>query len=134
MVEECVLDCSKFSVMETRRLPFTASKIMLTFANSLAMAQMTTLLAALYRKYSTSVQERQNGASPGITSRFEVFQDDTLVNVKVSKLILIERIEPGLICVAGTRMLDQFPKAVTKTNDKHSGHFSVALYNHLVRV
>jgi hypothetical protein len=49
------------------------------------MAEMTTLLAALYRKYSTSGQERQKGASPGITSRFEVFYDETFDRVKVGE-------------------------------------------------
>ncbi|KAJ9133378.1 putative Benzoate 4-monooxygenase cytochrome P450 [Pleurostoma richardsiae] len=43
----------------------------------LAMAEMTTLLAALYRKYTTNGQDRQKGVSPGITSRFEVFYDET---------------------------------------------------------
>ncbi|KAF7557142.1 hypothetical protein G7Z17_g918 [Cylindrodendrum hubeiense] len=44
----------------------------------LAMAEMTTLLAAIYREYTTSGYERQKGVSPGITSRFEVFYDETL--------------------------------------------------------
>ncbi|KAL2833022.1 cytochrome P450 [Aspergillus cavernicola] len=44
----------------------------------LAMAEMTTLLAAIYRRYSTSEYRGQTGASPGITSRFEVFYDETL--------------------------------------------------------
>ncbi|KAJ6008670.1 hypothetical protein N7522_003686 [Penicillium canescens] len=43
----------------------------------LAMAEMTTLLAAIYRKYTTSGYEKQQGVSPGITSRFEVFYDET---------------------------------------------------------
>ncbi|KAH7020341.1 putative benzoate 4-monooxygenase cytochrome P450 [Ilyonectria destructans] len=43
----------------------------------LAMAEMTTLLAAIYREYTTSGYERQKGVSPGITSRFEVFYDET---------------------------------------------------------
>ncbi|KAJ5785306.1 benzoate 4-monooxygenase cytochrome P450 [Penicillium pulvis] len=44
----------------------------------LAMAEMTTLLAAIYRDYTTSEYEKQKGVSPGITSRFEVFYDETL--------------------------------------------------------
>ncbi|KAJ5742727.1 uncharacterized protein N7511_011128 [Penicillium nucicola] len=43
----------------------------------LAMAEMTTLLAAIYRKYTTSGYKKQKGVSPGITSRFEVFYDET---------------------------------------------------------
>lgn len=42
----------------------------------LANAEMLTLLAALYRKYSTSA--RHPDTSPGITSRFEVFWDETM--------------------------------------------------------
>ena len=48
------------------------------------MAEMTTLLAALYRKYTTTEQEKQKGVSPGISSRFELFYDDTFDNFKVS--------------------------------------------------
>ncbi|KAF3387648.1 Cytochrome P450 monooxygenase yanH [Penicillium rolfsii] len=44
----------------------------------LAMAEMTTLLAAIYRRYSTREYERQRGTGPVITSRFEVFYDETL--------------------------------------------------------
>ncbi|KAJ5712553.1 benzoate 4-monooxygenase cytochrome P450 [Penicillium malachiteum] len=44
----------------------------------LAMAEMTTLLAAIYRRYTTSEYERQRDISPGVTSRFEVFYDETL--------------------------------------------------------
>ncbi|KAH8659948.1 cytochrome P450 [Xylariales sp. PMI_506] len=43
----------------------------------LAMAEMTTLLSAIYRKYTTELQDRQVKVSPGITSRFEVFGDET---------------------------------------------------------
>ncbi|KAF2642621.1 cytochrome P450 [Massarina eburnea CBS 473.64] len=48
----------------------------------LAMAEMTTFIAALYRKYRSSEQERQKGVSPGITSRFEVFYDEAFERVK----------------------------------------------------
>ncbi|WQF84157.1 Putative cytochrome P450 [Colletotrichum destructivum] len=48
----------------------------------LAMAEMTTLLAALYLRYTTSEQDRQKNASPGITSRFEVFSDETFATVR----------------------------------------------------
>jgi hypothetical protein len=42
----------------------------------LANAEMLTLLAALYRKYKTSAKHPDT--SPGITSRFEVFFDETM--------------------------------------------------------
>lgn len=47
------------------------------------MAEMTTLMAAIYRKYRTEVQTRQAGVSPGITSRFEIFRDETFDAMKV---------------------------------------------------
>jgi cytochrome P450 len=42
----------------------------------LANAEMLTLLAALYRKYETTAKHPDT--SPGITSRFEVFFDETM--------------------------------------------------------
>lgn len=52
------------------------------------MAEMTTLLAALYRKYTTTEQDRQKGVSPGISSRFELFYDETFDRFAVGKPIL----------------------------------------------
>ncbi|OKL56728.1 hypothetical protein UA08_07860 [Talaromyces atroroseus] len=49
----------------------------------LAMAEMTTLLAAIYRRYTTSECKRQRGVSPGITSRFEVFYDESQPRFKI---------------------------------------------------
>jgi hypothetical protein len=51
------------------------------------MAEMTTLLAAIYRRYTTSEYKRQRGSSPVITSRFEVFYDETLPKAEVSAQI-----------------------------------------------
>lgn len=48
------------------------------------MAEMTTLLAAIYRRYTTTGYDRQKGISPGITSRFEVFYDESLPKFVVS--------------------------------------------------
>ncbi|KIM93826.1 hypothetical protein OIDMADRAFT_61096 [Oidiodendron maius Zn] len=42
----------------------------------IAMAEMSTLLAALYRNYTTEPREGFDVVSPGITSRFEVFYDE----------------------------------------------------------
>jgi hypothetical protein len=50
------------------------------------MAEMTTLVAAVYRKYSTAVKVGHEHAAPGVTSRFEVFHDDTFDRVSVSDL------------------------------------------------
>ena len=54
------------------------------------MAEMTTLLAAVYRDYTTSLQERQKGVSPGITSRYEVFYDATFEKVEVSNWVSLQ--------------------------------------------
>ncbi|KAH7311101.1 putative benzoate 4-monooxygenase cytochrome P450 [Rhexocercosporidium sp. MPI-PUGE-AT-0058] len=48
----------------------------------LAMAEMTTLTAAIYRKYRTTVKAGTEHTSPGITSRFEVFCDETKLLMK----------------------------------------------------
>ena len=50
---------------------------------SLAMAEMTNLTAAIYRKYRTKVKKGTEDVSPGITSRFEVFYDETKARMKV---------------------------------------------------
>ncbi|PSN65704.1 cytochrome P450 [Corynespora cassiicola Philippines] len=50
----------------------------------LAMAEMTTLTAALYRKYGTSLAPGFENSSPGITARFELFSDDRFANIQVS--------------------------------------------------
>jgi hypothetical protein len=48
------------------------------------MAELTTLTAAIYRTYSTILEPDMDGTGPGITSRFEVFHDATILDVKVS--------------------------------------------------
>jgi hypothetical protein len=45
---------------------------------------MTTLVAAVYRKYRTRVRKGTEDMSPGITSRFEIFHDETKARIKVS--------------------------------------------------
>ncbi|KAK2754602.1 benzoate 4-monooxygenase cytochrome [Colletotrichum kahawae] len=49
----------------------------------LAMAEMTTLVAAIYRTYTTSVVSECDDYSPGITSRLELFFDDQFTKVMV---------------------------------------------------
>ncbi|KAF2401263.1 cytochrome P450 [Trichodelitschia bisporula] len=44
----------------------------------LALAEMTTLVSAIYRNYHTTINQRLKHTTPGITSRFEVFYDETL--------------------------------------------------------
>jgi hypothetical protein len=48
------------------------------------MAEMTTLVTAVYQRYTTSVKAGLENITPGITSRFEVFCDDRFENVAVS--------------------------------------------------
>jgi hypothetical protein len=48
---------------------------------SLAMAEMTTLVTAIYQRYSTSIKPGYEDVAPGITSRFEVFYDDNFEKV-----------------------------------------------------
>ena len=50
----------------------------------LGMAEMTALVPAIYRKYSTRIKPGFEGISPGITSRFEVFYDETFERMEVS--------------------------------------------------
>ncbi|EAW11077.1 cytochrome P450 [Aspergillus clavatus NRRL 1] len=42
----------------------------------LAMAEMTTLLASVYRTYKTEITPGFEGVSPGVTARYEVFSDE----------------------------------------------------------
>lgn len=60
------------------------------------MAEMTTLLAALYRKYTTTEQERQKGISPGISSRFELFYDETCDRFEVREIMFLH--DTFLVC------------------------------------
>jgi hypothetical protein len=52
------------------------------------MAEMTTLVAALYRKYTTKVKKDFDVISPGITSRYEIFYDESCSGVRVSLKVL----------------------------------------------
>lgn len=66
------------------------------------MAEMTTLLAAIYRDYTTSEYEKQKGVSPGITSRFEVFYDETLPQMEVSQQSQHQSLKHRLNSITGT--------------------------------
>jgi hypothetical protein len=50
---------------------------------SLAMAEMA-LVPSIYRAYTTRISPGFEGIAPGITSRFEVFTDETFAKTKVS--------------------------------------------------
>lgn len=53
----------------------------------LALAEMA-LVPAIYRRFSTRIQPGFEGITPGITSRFEVFYDETFETMEVSKFVL----------------------------------------------
>lgn len=50
---------------------------------SLAMAEMTALVTSVYREYSTSIAPGFHDKSPAITSRFELFYDETVPEIAV---------------------------------------------------
>ncbi|KAL2213226.1 cytochrome P450 [Sarocladium strictum] len=54
----------------------------------LAMAEMITLTATIYRKYQTVIAPGFEGATPGITARFELFYDPRFPKVMVRILDL----------------------------------------------
>lgn len=47
------------------------------------MAEMTALVTAVYREYSTSISPGFDEKSPAITSRFELFYDETVPQIAV---------------------------------------------------
>ncbi|KAJ5691997.1 hypothetical protein N7462_001420 [Penicillium macrosclerotiorum] len=49
----------------------------------LAMTEMTTLVAAVYRKYRTKTTPAFDNVSPGITARYEVFYDEMCPGMRV---------------------------------------------------
>lgn len=49
----------------------------------LAMAEIVALVSAIYRKYETSIKEAFEDVTPGITSRFEVFYDESVEKMEV---------------------------------------------------
>ncbi|KAL6249604.1 hypothetical protein RBB50_003457 [Rhinocladiella similis] len=55
--------------------PF-ASGARMCIGMHLAMAEITTLVAAIYRTYTTTIPTQFLDATPGITSRFELFHDE----------------------------------------------------------
>jgi hypothetical protein len=48
------------------------------------MAEMTALVVAVYREYTTSIATGFEDKSPAITSRFELFYDETVPEIAVS--------------------------------------------------
>lgn len=60
------------------------------------MAEMTTLVSAIYRKYTTSTKGDFDTVSPGITGRYEVFYDEGCSGMRVCSLL--SSIYPVYVC------------------------------------
>lgn len=74
------------------------------------MVEMTTLIAAIYRVYRTRAKLGTEDTSPGITSRFEVFYDETMPRMKVCSHLLAKSSWKMTLPI-GTCVFDRFPKA-----------------------
>lgn len=53
------------------------------YSYSLAMAEMTTLVASIYRKYTTATSGGFDEVSPAITARYEVFYEESCRAMRV---------------------------------------------------
>lgn len=76
------------------------------------MAEMTALVAAVYREYNTCIAPGFDDKSPAITSRFELFYDETLPQIAVSATgarIDVQNAEK----FPGTHMHDQVHKSLS---------------------
>ena len=70
------------------------------------MAEMTALVAAVYREYNTSIAPGFDDKSPAITSRFELFYDVTVPLIAVSSVgAMMETLDADRL--PGTYMHDQ---------------------------
>ena len=70
------------------------------------MAEMTALVAAVYREYNTSIAPGFDDKSPAITSRFELFYDETVPLIAVSSVgAMMETLDADRL--PGTYMHDQ---------------------------
>jgi hypothetical protein len=70
------------------------------------MAEMTALVAAVYREYNTSIAPGFDDKSPAITSRFELFYDETVPQIAVSSVgAMMETLDADRL--PGTYLHDQ---------------------------
>lgn len=60
------------------------------WTDSLAMAEMTTLVSAVYRKYTTATSGEFSTVSPGITGRYEVFYDEGCSGMRVCSVFYVQ--------------------------------------------
>ena len=64
----------------------SSRRLIIADNDSLAMAEMTTLVAAIYRKYTTATTRGFDKVSPGVTARYEIFYDESCSGMRVSLL------------------------------------------------
>lgn len=57
--------------------------------DSLAMAEMTTLVATIYRKYHTTIGKGFENTTPAITARVEIFHEERMRSVQVGSALPI---------------------------------------------
>lgn len=97
------------------------------------MAEMTTLLAAIYRRYTTIGYDRQKGISPGITSRFEVFYDENFPKFEVSAYTpssFLQNLGYSYVLIyIGARMLGPFHETGKEVNVLFIGECSILLHH-----
>lgn len=80
------------------------------------MAEMTALTVGIYREYTTSIAPGFENKTPGITSRFEVFYDETFPEVAVSPTHRLRMEKQGKLTLDRIKehtCLIQFTKAVS---------------------
>jgi hypothetical protein len=75
------------------------------------MAEIAALVAAVYREYNTTIAPGFDYKSPAITSRFELFYDETVPQVAVSSFGAIVD-QSNAETLSGTYMHDQIYKVI----------------------
>jgi cytochrome P450 len=65
-----------------------ASGSNLCIGKNLVLAEMTALITAIYRKYTTSIIPGFENLTPVVTSRFEIFYDETMPRMKNVSVVL----------------------------------------------
>ncbi|KIW12109.1 hypothetical protein PV08_09383 [Exophiala spinifera] len=75
LLENDKVSDDQMAEMKRAYWPF-ASGARMCIGMHLALAEITTLVAAVYREYATTIPTQFLDATPGITSRFELFHDE----------------------------------------------------------
>lgn len=94
----------------------------------LALAEMA-LVPALYRRYSSRIKPGFEDVTPGITSRFEVFYDETLERMEVGSQEYSRSVQAADY-VLGTYLLDSIQQCAVnlrRLDNPASGHSSMPM-------